>query len=146
MLTRQESWNGPRCTLGMVAAALNRPFRSWLWSLFFSSANRASIFFLCRRVLATSGVFANSRARCRAGSLESCGSRRHALQGERQVEKNKVPDDLKGFALIRNSCNSERAPKVAHFDNGDDCPALTADLRLYWPCEKPGRGKHAFRH
>ena len=35
---------------------------------FFSSANKASTFFLCRWALTNSGVLANSRARCRAGS------------------------------------------------------------------------------
>src|ERR1035441_1776836 len=28
-----KSWNGPGRILAMVAAPLNRPFRSWLWSL-----------------------------------------------------------------------------------------------------------------
>src|SRR5215813_11136561 len=43
-----------------------RKRRTPIW--FLSSANNASTFFLCRCALANSGVFANSRARCRAGS------------------------------------------------------------------------------
>src|SRR5579864_6973554 len=44
-----------------------RKRRKPIW--FFSSANKASTFFLCRCALANSGVLTNSRARCRAGSF-----------------------------------------------------------------------------
>ena len=40
--------------------------RNPIW--FFSSANNASTFFLCRCALANASVLTNSRARCRAGS------------------------------------------------------------------------------
>src|SRR5262244_826031 len=50
-----------------------RKRRNPIW--FLSSANKASTFFLCRCALANSGVFANSRARCRARFLHVDGTK-----------------------------------------------------------------------
>lgn len=51
---------------GLVSQTVNLGFQNVIDA--FHVVNREPIFFLCRCAVTNSGVFANSRARCRAGS------------------------------------------------------------------------------